>query len=119
MNKSLSTSKEKIVRSLRFLAWIHAIFFISGSVFLALYGKGEYEQLLFVFFVCGLLSAIGGIFAGKNFLYSGMSGILAAIFYWTFSILEGLKFGFIKGITLSVTLLGILSIYYIVSNLRK
>lgn len=119
MKKQLPDKKKGILKSIRFLAYIHAFFFFSGSILLVFQGTRNSDLLVFAFLFNGILATICGYYTEKNDLVSGLTGMLTAFSYWLFSILAGLNYGFVKGISVSVTLLGILSLYHIFSYKKQ
>lgn len=103
------------VKSLRTLATLHGTFFLAGGFYLQIFA----QKMGFVpteFILMGILS-YASAFRLKTHLSSGsVLALLSAISYWAFSIVAGIPMGFIKGISVTVTLMGFLSVWLLLKK---
>ena len=101
----------KFVKPFRTLAVLHGFYFIASGIYLMLIKEIINLKLGLEFFIIGLSAGYGALVCRTNPKAGAYSGLFATLLYWLFAIMEGRYTGFINGLSVTITLMGILSLF--------
>lgn len=104
-----------LVKSLRTLATLHGTFFLAGGLYLQIFAQ-KMGVVPPEFIFMGILSYAAALRLKTHFSSGAILALLSAISYWVFSVIAGIPMGFIKGISVTVSLMGFLSVWLLLKK---
>ena len=101
----------KFVKPFRTLAALHGFYFMASGIYLMLFKELINLKLGLGFFIIGLSAGYGALICRSNPKVGAYSGLFATWLYWLLAIMEGRYTGFINGLSVTITLMGLLSLF--------
>ena len=100
----------KYIKPFRTLAALHGFYFIASGIYLMLIKEVINLKLGLGFFIIGASAGYGALVCRTNPKVGAYSGLFATLLYWFLAIMEGRYTGFINGLSVTITLMGIISL---------